>query len=140
VSRPSFRLEVTSLDGFLCGGGNPAAGFGLCHISLSLRPVSQEDGPRLAPSARRSHEAVWKWIRRLSSFTETPHPGRARVAVVDERTARVAGEQAWVWLAMEPRSRRLLTLHLSLDQEHLGRPQPPKPPEEAVWCPCCGGG
>jgi len=53
------------------------------------------------------------WLGRFSSLSEALHPGHVRVAVVDERGVNVAGEEAWIWLAVEPRSGRLLALRLS---------------------------
>jgi len=61
----------------------------------------------------RIYEAVRVWLGCFSSLSEALHPGHVRVAVVDERGVNVAGEEAWIWLAVEPRSGRLLALRLS---------------------------
>ena len=51
--------------------------------------------------------------------SEALHLGKARVAVVDEVCVRVSGSQAWAWLALEPRSRRLLAVRLSWTRNDL---------------------
>ena len=76
---------------------------------LSLRRVCRA----ISPFIRRSHEAVRRWLGLFSLLGEALHAGRAKVAIVDERYVYVAGEQPWIWLAMEPRSRRLLAVRLS---------------------------
>ncbi len=69
------------------------------HLSgLSLR---REDRA-LQPFADGSHEAVGLWIHRLSSLSAALHPGKARVAVVDEMCVRASSSRAWAWLVMDP--------------------------------------
>jgi transposase-like protein len=53
------------------------------------------------------------WIHRFGSLSEAFYVGKAKVAVVDERTVIIKGEEAWIWIALEPKSRRLLALELS---------------------------
>lgn len=77
--------------------------------NLSLRKAAEAVGI----FSERSHEAVRQWLHRFSNLVEALHTGPARVAVVDETAVRVAGEQAWLWIAMDPKSRRLLAVRLT---------------------------
>jgi transposase-like protein len=67
---------------------------------LSLRKAARA----LAAFVGRSHEAVGPEPHRLASISGAFQSGQAKVAVADETGVGIAGEQAWVWLAMEPRS------------------------------------
>jgi transposase-like protein len=57
---------------------------------------------------KRSNRSVMSWVHRFGGLSGALHVGRARKAVVDERFVRVRGEEAWIWMALETRSRRPL--------------------------------
>jgi hypothetical protein len=57
---------------------------------------------------KRSNRSVMSWVHRFGGLSGALHVGRARKAVVDERSVRVRGEEAWIWMALETRSRRPL--------------------------------
>jgi transposase-like protein len=67
----------------------------------------------------RSHEAVWLWYHRFAGLADVLHIGYAKTAVVDERYVNVKGFGAWIWMAYEPHSRRLLALHATWHRNDL---------------------
>jgi len=76
---------------------------------LSLR----KDSRAISFFYPRSHQSIWRWLHRFGSLSEAFYVGKAKVAVVDERTVIIKGEEAWIWIALEPKSRKLLGLELS---------------------------
>ena len=76
---------------------------------LSLRRVSRA----LSFFIVRSHQSIWRWVHRFGGLSRAFHVGGARTAIVDERSIDVKGLEAWVWMAIEPRSRKLLAIELS---------------------------
>jgi len=76
---------------------------------LSLR----KDSRAISFFLPRSHQSIWRWLHRFGSLSEVFHVGRAKIAVVDERSLNINGFEAWIWIAMEPKSRRVLALELS---------------------------
>ncbi|MEM3693878.1 MAG: hypothetical protein QXI39_07665 [Candidatus Bathyarchaeia archaeon] len=56
---------------------------------------------------------------RFGSLSEAFYLGRAGTAVVDERTVNLGGLEAWIWIALEPVSRRILALELSWTRSNL---------------------
>ena len=56
---------------------------------------------------------------RFGSLSEAFYTGEARTAVVDEGTVNLKGIEAWIWMALEPRSRRILALELSWMRSNL---------------------
>jgi len=81
----------------------------------SLRTVSRD----ISIFVDRSHQAIWEWVHRFGALADAFHPGRARTAVVDERSLNVKGLEAWLWMALEPCSRRLLALDVSWTRNNL---------------------
>lgn len=61
----------------------------------------------------RSHESIWRWAHRFGSLSEALYMRRAKTAVVDERAVNLKGVEAWIWIALESRSKRILALDLS---------------------------
>ena len=82
---------------------------------LSLR----KDSRAVSFFLPRSHQSIWRWLHRFGSLLEAFHVGRAKMAVVDERPVNVKGVEAWIWMALEPKSRRLLALELSWTRNSL---------------------
>lgn len=81
----------------------------------SLRTVSRD----LFLFVDRSHQAVWEWVHRYGALADAFHRGMAKTAVVDERSVNVRGLEAWLWMALEPRSRRMLALEVSWTRNNL---------------------
>lgn len=58
-------------------------------------------------------------VYRFGSILEAFHLGRAKTAVVDERTVIIKGVEAWIRIALEAKSRRLLASELSWTRNSL---------------------
>lgn len=67
----------------------------------------------------RSHESIWRWLHHFGGLGEAFNPGLAKTAVVDERSLNVKGLEAWMWMALDPGSRRLLALDVSWTRSNL---------------------
>jgi putative transposase len=91
-------------------------GLYLVFLGLSFRAVSLA----LRPFVLRSHVAVWKWAQRLPCLRKL-YTYRCRVSLflVDETAVMVGGFPAWVWMAYEPLSRRILGPWLSWTRNSL---------------------
>jgi len=76
---------------------------------LSFRRVSRA----LSIFIVRSHQSIWRWVHRFGALSRGFYIGRAKTAIVDERSININGLEAWVWMAVEPRSRKLLAIELS---------------------------
>jgi len=84
-------------------------------VGLSFRQTAQAVSLFLI----RSHEAVWLWYHRFGSLGDAFHMGYAKTAVVDERYVNVKGAGAWIWMAYEPTSKRLLSLRATWHRNDL---------------------
>jgi transposase-like protein len=60
---------------------------------LSLR----KDSRAISLFLLRSHQSIWRWLHRFGSLSEALYVGKAKVAVVDERTVIINGEEARIW-------------------------------------------
>ncbi|MEM2904664.1 MAG: hypothetical protein QW057_00635 [Candidatus Bathyarchaeia archaeon] len=67
----------------------PLHGLGYRDIAYRLRVVSV------------SHEAVWKWVKRLEGFTLEVEPRERRLIALDETKLKDAGRQFYVWAAID---------------------------------------
>ncbi|MEM0079427.1 MAG: DDE-type integrase/transposase/recombinase [Nitrososphaerota archaeon] len=85
-------------------------GLYLVALGLSFRCVSRA----LKPFVDRSHVAVWSWVQRLPGFRRFFRV-RCRVSMflLDENAVLVKGLPAWIWVAYEPISKRVLGFWLS---------------------------
>ena len=60
-----------------------------------------------------SHMAVWKWVQRLEGFTLEVKPRMRRTIALDETKLKDAGQQFYVWAAIDVRTRELLAIRAS---------------------------
>jgi putative transposase len=81
----------------------------LYYSGLSLRCVSKA----LEHVMKRSHNAIWLWIQRFSQLTEYFQVGRVDRIAIDESWFQVGGQEAWLWIAIEPHRRKVLGVYVS---------------------------
>ena len=69
----------------------------------------------LEPWIERSYVAIWGWVQKLGFLADRFAFGRDAVEsfLVDETQIKVGAQEAWLWLAFEPRSRKILGFYLS---------------------------
>lgn len=83
-------------------------------LGLSLRSVSKA---LLMLKVRRSHEAIRKWIHRFASYAcEWLRSMHARKVVVDEMAINIGGRRYWLWIALKPENRAVVSIHISMDR------------------------
>ena len=78
-------------------------------LGLSFRNTSKALEPF---REKRSHVAVWNWVQR---FNPKSIYSRKRVTafVIDETMIQVGGNEAWLWIAIEPVRSTVLGVYLS---------------------------
>ena len=86
----------------------------LVFEGLSFRACSRA----IEPFVNRSYVAVWQWCQKIGSY-EKMHRlfrlGRERVKIfaIDETGVKIAGEDAWLFVAYEPFANRILGLYFA---------------------------
>jgi len=73
----------------------------------------------LSPFLKRSNRSVMNWVHGFGSISKAFRLGGAKAAIVDGRTVIIRGVEAWIWMALEPISRRILSLELSWTRSNL---------------------
>src|SRR6476659_7702133 len=80
----------------------------LYFLGLSFRNTSKAEPFR----EKRSHVAVWNWVQR---FNPKIIYSRKRVTafVIDKTKIQIGGNEAWLWIAIEPVRSNVLGVYLS---------------------------
>ena len=80
----------------------------LYFLGLSFRNTSKAEPFR----EKRSHVAVWNWVQR---FNPKIIYSRKRVTafVIDKTKIQIGGNEAWLWIAIEPVRSTVLGVYLS---------------------------
>jgi putative transposase len=66
---------------------------------------------------RRSHVAVWQWIQRYKPERKVTSRKRdVSEYAVDETLVKAGSELVWLWVAIEPKGRRILALSISKER------------------------
>jgi|SRR5918995_1200326 putative transposase len=82
----------------------------LYFLGLSFRNTSKALEPF---REKRSHVAVWNWVQRFNP--KMIYSGKTRVTafVIDETMIQIGGNEAWLWIAIEPVRSTVLGVYLS---------------------------
>ena len=59
---------------------------------------------------KRSHVAVWKWIQKYHPRKISSKRKRVSEYIVDETMLKIGSEYVWLWVAIEPKNKRILAL------------------------------
>ena len=92
-------------------------GLYLYFLGLSLRNVVR--ALSCLHIVKRSHVAVWKWIQKYRPGRKTGSRKRISEYVVDETLIKTGSELVWLWVAIEPKDRRILALTISKERSML---------------------
>ena len=84
-------------------------GLYLYFSGLSLRRTLQ----RLSCFIKRNHVSVWNWIQKYKPQRISSRRRRISEYIVDETMLKVGSEYIWLWVAIEPQSKRILALSIS---------------------------
>jgi putative transposase len=87
-------------------------GLHLYFSGLSLRKASE----RLSQMYKRNHVSIWNWIQKYHVRRISPKRKRISEFIVDETLLKVGSEYAWLWVAIEPETRQILSLSLSKER------------------------
>ena len=93
-------------------------GLYLCFLGLSLRNVVARALSCLH-IVKRSHVVVWKWIQKYRPGRKTGSRERISGYVVDEALIKTGSELVWLWVAIEPKDRRVLAPTISKERNML---------------------
>jgi putative transposase len=87
-------------------------GLYLYFSGLSLRRASE----RLSCLVKRNHVSIWNWIQKYKPRRISSRRKRVSEFIVDETLIKVGSEYVWLWVAIEPKDRRILSLTISKER------------------------
>ena len=90
-------------------------GMYLYFSGLSLRRTAQ----RLSYYIKRNHVTIWNWIQKYHPIKISSKSKRISEYIVDETLLKVGSEYVWLWVAIEPENRNILTLSISKERNML---------------------
>jgi putative transposase len=90
-------------------------GMYLYFSGLSLRRTAQ----RLSCRIKRNHVTIWNWIQKYHPIKISSRSKKISEYIVDETLLKVGSEYVWLWVAIEPENRNILTLSISKERNML---------------------
>lgn len=90
-------------------------GLYLYFLGLSYRSTSKA----LSRFAKRSHVAIWKWIQRYRPKKITAKRKRISEFIIDETLIKVGSSYMWIWVAIEPKAKKILGISMSNERNML---------------------
>jgi len=90
-------------------------GLHLYFSGLSLRKASE----RLSQLFKRNHISIWNWIQKYHVKRISSKRKRISEFIVDETLLKVGSEYVWLWVAIEPETRQILSLSISKERNML---------------------
>src|ERR1043165_2302402 len=88
----------------------------LYFSGLSLRKTSQ----RLLPFIKRNQVSIWNWIQRYKpTMIWLKKTKISQFIIIDETVVRVGREVIWLWIAIEPKTKSILDMRISLERSIL---------------------
>src|SRR5919197_3097870 len=82
----------------------------LYFLGLSFRNTSKALEPF---REKRSHVSVWDWVQRFNPKIIYSRKRRVTAFVIDETMIQIGGNEAWLWIAIEPIRSTVLGVYLS---------------------------
>ncbi|HET7389495.1 MAG TPA: DDE-type integrase/transposase/recombinase [Nitrososphaeraceae archaeon] len=87
----------------------------LYFSGLSLRKASEH----LLPFIKRNHVSIWNWIQRYKPTKKWQKRTKVSQFIIDETLIKVGGEVVWLWIAIEPKSKSILDMRISVERSIL---------------------
>ena len=87
----------------------------LYFSGLSLRKASEH----LLPFIKRNHVSIWNWIQRYKPTMIWLKKTKISQFIIDETVIRVGREVVWLWVAIEPKTKSILDMRISLERSML---------------------
>ena len=88
-------------------------GLYLYFSGLSLRRTSQ-----ILPSyfIKRNHVSIWNWIQKYKPQRISSKKKKFEEFVVDETLLKIGSELVWLWVAIEPANKEILSISISKER------------------------
>jgi putative transposase len=89
-----------------------AYGLYLYFLGLSYRNTAKA----LDRFVHRSHVSIWKWIQRYKPQKVSSKRKKIEEFVIDETLIKVGSELIWLWVAIEPKDKEILSITISKER------------------------
>jgi putative transposase len=86
-------------------------GLYLYFSGLSLRRASQ----RLSYLIKRNHVSIWNWIQKYKPEKIASKRKKVEAYIIDETIIKVGSNHIWLWIAIEPTTKEILGISISLE-------------------------
>jgi putative transposase len=71
------------------------------------------------PFIKRNHVSIWNWIQHYKPTKIWQKRTKISQFIIDETLIRVGREVVWLWIAIEPKSKSILNMRISLERSIL---------------------
>jgi putative transposase len=92
-----------------------AYGLYLYFLGLSYRNTAKA----LSRFVHRSHVSVWKWVQKYKPKRVSSKRKKINEFIVDETLIKIGSEFIWLWVAIEPKDKEILSINISRERNML---------------------
>jgi putative transposase len=92
-----------------------AYGLYLYFLGLSYRSTAKA----LNRFVHRSHVSIWKWVQKYKPKRVSSKRKKINEFIVDETLIKIGSEFIWLWVAIEPKDREILSINISRERNML---------------------
>ena len=92
-----------------------AYGLYLYFLGLSYRSTAKA----LSRFVHRSHVSVWKWVQKYKPERVSSKRKKIDEFIVDETLIKIGSGFIWLWVAIEPKDREILSISISRERNML---------------------
>jgi len=91
----------------------------LWYVFVFFRLIARSTAQRLSYRIKRNHVTIWNWIQKYHLIKISSKSKKISEYIVDETLLKVGSEYVWLWVAIEPENRNILTLSISKERNML---------------------
>ena len=73
----------------------------------------------LSRFVHRSHVSVWKWVQKYKPERVSSKRKKIDEFIVDETLIKIGSEFIWLWVAIEPKDKEILSINISRERNML---------------------
>ena len=92
-----------------------AYGLYLYFLGLSYRNTVKAS----SRFVHRSHVSVWKWVQKYKPKRVSCKRKKINEFIVDETLIKIGSEFIWLWVAIEPKDKEILSINISRERNML---------------------
>src|SRR5215210_2702206 len=92
-----------------------AYGLYLYFLGLSYRSTAKA----LNRFVHRSHVSIWKWVQKYKPKRVSSKRKKINEFIVDETLIKIGSEFIWLWVAIEPKDKEILSINISRERNML---------------------